>query len=70
MTPDARGCPGCGKRKRRYLTRRAAKQFAKRTARGEHLSQYRCGDFWHNGHLPEAVVNWGRDRDVVFGRSR
>lgn len=47
-------CPTCGKL--RYLSRKTAKQdanrYRKRTGR---MDTYRCGDFWHLGHLPSRV---------------
>lgn len=50
-------CP-CGKL--RYPSRRAAKDAARRMrgqgVAGPHLNPYRCGDFWHLGNLPRAVV--------------
>lgn len=47
-------CEECGKI--RYLSKNAAKRAAKRMrGRRGALNAYRCGEFWHLGHLPEAV---------------
>lgn len=42
-------CPDCGKM--RHRSRSEAKQAARRQHPGQHLSQFRCGEFWHNGHV-------------------
>lgn len=49
-------CPDCGKL--RYLTRAEAKRIARRVPKDHRgrLSVYRCGDFWHLGHLPKGVI--------------
>jgi len=44
-------CPTCGKV--RYRGRRFAKTVAKRL--GRRMSAYKCGDFYHVGHLPADV---------------
>lgn len=49
-----------------YFTRRAARQRAKRAKPGEHLAQYRCGDHWHNGHLPQAALVGIKSRVEVY----
>lgn len=53
-------CPDCGKL--RYLTRKGAKKAA-RMMGAVSMSPYRCGDFWHNGHLPGAVKTGRLTRD-------
>lgn len=45
-------CEQC--RKVCYVSRRAAKADALR--HGARLSAYRCGAYWHAGHLPAFVV--------------
>lgn len=49
-------CPDCGKV--RYLSRSIARKVAKNLNRRRpgHLNAYRCGSFWHVGHLPSAVI--------------
>lgn len=59
-------CPDCGKC--RYPTRADAKRVAKRRHPGEHLAPYRCGAFWHLGHLPAAAVYGSKGRGEVYGR--
>jgi hypothetical protein len=61
-------CPDCGKL--RYLTRRHAKRIARRinARRGGRLNAYRCGDFWHIGHLPTAVRHGDIARDDIDSR--
>lgn len=48
-------CPTCGKR--RFLTKAQAKTAARQMRRlgKPRLNTYRCGDFWHLGHLPDVV---------------
>lgn len=55
-------CPTCGKVA--YPTRKRAKEVAKKVYPGYHLSPYQCGDFWHIGNLPRAVVR-GADRATL-----
>lgn len=63
----ASACPVCGKAKVRYPSRKVA-QFIKRKFPGEkRLSVYRCGDQWHVGHLPAAVVYGAKGRREVYG---
>jgi hypothetical protein len=61
-------CPDCGKV--RYLTRRHAKQIARRISarRSGRLNAYRCGEFWHIGHLPNAVRHRDLARDEIDTR--
>jgi hypothetical protein len=61
--PDAGLCPACGKR--RYLSRRDAKTFARISSHHKHrgMTAYRCGDFWHLGHLPAGVKSGRYTRD-------
>lgn len=47
-------CTTCGKRC--YVTKRAAKTAARALHPGDHLNAYRCGPWWHLGHLPRQVV--------------
>ena len=44
-------CPDCGKRQ--YVTRKAARQVARRghLRSSQGLQAYRCGDYWHLGHI-------------------
>lgn len=56
-------CPACGKR--RYPTRKEARKWAKRLHPGKHMSPYRCGEFWHLGHLPADITKLGIDRSVL-----
>lgn len=55
-------CADCGKI--RFLTRKAAKHAAKNLNRRRpgHLNAYQCGEFWHIGHLPAAVIAGNRTR--------
>jgi hypothetical protein len=77
MVVDSAGlCPSCGKR--RWLTKREARLVARRmTARVGRLHAYRCGEFWHLGHLPAVVVagrlsraDLGPSNAVVIERDR
>lgn len=63
--PPAGGvCATCGKR--RYLTKGSAKR-AIRGFRGREgrMNAYRCGDFWHIGHMPEALRHGDITRDEI-----
>lgn len=46
-------CGECGKRS--YPTRDQARKASNAGQPSEHMSAYRCGDYWHVGHLPKAV---------------
>lgn len=65
-------CPTCGKR--RYPTRGAAKDAARWIAEHPRPRAYRavCGDWWHIGHLPVAVVTGllGRAEIAAAARDR
>ncbi len=52
--PAVGRCSTCGKVC--YPSRKAAKIAGRRLNMGsEPLSAYRCGDYWHLGHLPYEV---------------
>lgn len=55
-------CTTCGKTM--YPSRKRAKEMAKKLFPADHLSPYRCGDYWHFGHLPRSVVR-GADRTTL-----
>lgn len=60
-------CPTCGKV--RYLTKAAAKRaIARHEHRDGRLNAYRCGEFWHIGHLPRAIARGLATRDDLGGR--
>lgn len=59
-------CRTCGKRC--YLTKRAAKSFARWRFPGEHMSAYRCGEYWHVGHLPPGVRRGVVKRSDLIGK--
>lgn len=63
-------CPECGKI--RYLTRAHAKKTARRLRgpRRGHLNAYKCGAFYHLGHLPADVVSGDRARDEIVPKGR
>ncbi|GAB3988812.1 hypothetical protein [Nocardioides marmoraquaticus] len=54
-------CPVCGKR--RFTTRRAAKKVARRLNPGQHMNVYRCGEYYHFGHIPSAIRHGAITRD-------
>lgn len=45
-------CATCGKL--RFLTKKAAKDFVKRT-KDYSMKAYRCGEYFHIGHQPERL---------------
>lgn len=56
-------CGPCGKHT--YLSRKAAKTFAKRVAPGDPGTAYRCphnAQQWHVGHLPPAIKQGAQAR--------
>lgn len=56
-------CPDCGKVC--YVDRKSARRAGKRRHAGEHMSPYKCGEFWHIGHLPRLTIDGKLDRDTV-----
>lgn len=59
-------CPTCGKR--RYQTRKQARQAAKHNHPGDHQTAYKCGNYWHHGHLPADILDGTVDRSVLKPR--
>lgn len=59
---DVGQCLECGKVS--YVTRKRAKEVAKVLFPGNHLSPYKCGNYWHIGNLPRAVIR-GADRATL-----
>ena len=54
-------CPDCGKM--RFQTRKQARKHARVRFPGDkRFSEYKCGDYWHIGHLPEHIVRRGVER--------
>lgn len=58
-------CPTCGKL--RYFTRKAAKAARHRTNRSDHISIYRCGDYFHIGHTPWQIRTSLQARSNTLG---
>lgn len=54
-------CKDCGKIC--FTSKRAAR--AARRSMHEQMSVYRCGPYWHLGHLPEVVRRGRLSRDVL-----
>lgn len=61
--PGGEPCPTCGKKS--WLTRADAKAMARRIPGGRSLSAYRCGNYWHLGHLPRPVATGALTRDDI-----
>ncbi len=60
-------CPDCGKV--RYGSKAMAKASARRMKhRKGKLNAYRCGAFWHLGHLPDDVRHGVISRDALRPR--
>jgi hypothetical protein len=55
-------CATCGKAS--FPSRKLAKQQARRVHPGEKMSEYRCGDWWHYGHLAPAIIAGAGDRHL------
>ena len=53
-------CEVCGKQG--YRSRRKAKAAARALYPGHHMSAYRCGQWWHVGHLPSRMIAGDHDR--------
>jgi len=61
---DVGTCRTCGKRC--YLTKQLAKRAVRQMAhRQGRLNAYRCGDYWHLGHLPSDVVDGRKARQSL-----
>lgn len=58
-------CPTCGKRS--FRSRKDARRAGRAAHPGAHLSEYRCGDDWHYGNLPDAIRQGNRDRSWLEG---
>lgn len=61
-------CPTCGKQ--RYRDRKTARRAARRTPGWGRMNAYRCGNFWHLGHLPAGVTAGKYTRDDLVPRPR
>jgi hypothetical protein len=61
-------CGSCGKV--RYLSRKAAKQAARRLHPGADLHVYACGGAYHLGHLPFVVERGQVDRRSHYNARR
>ena len=59
-------CPTCGKRC--YGSKDEAKKAARQIHPASRLNVYRCGTYWHLGHLPLAVVHGDLPRSEISGR--
>lgn len=51
-------CNECGKRC--YIDKRQAKRLAKQLDHSAHMSVYKCGVYWHIGHMPKVMIKKGR----------
>lgn len=60
----AAGECACGKL--RYTSRKRARAAARVKHPGMHLAAYRCGPYWHLGHLPQAAKCGLRARDECY----
>lgn len=67
MSPNPRGyighCSLCGKRC--FSTKRWAKNAAKTAHPGDHFNAYKCGTYWHYGHLPQRVKLGDLPRNAI-----
>jgi hypothetical protein len=54
-------CRSCGKLC--FRTRKEAKTYQRRYLRADHLNVYKCGDYFHLGHMPYLIA-----RGVVSSR--
>lgn len=61
-------CPVCGKR--RYRSRKDAKSVLRKLRGQGRQHVYQCGDYWHHGHLPRAVVKGDIGRDLIEVKPR
>lgn len=68
--PGGSICPTTGKRM--WSSRRQVKLTARRVNPGEHMSAYRCPacDWWHIGHMPNAVRTGDLDRAEIKSRPK
>lgn len=60
-------CSVCGKV--RFRSKSEAKRYIRRMkGRDGRMQAYRCGDFWHIGHPPRALVAGDISRDEIKPR--
>lgn len=57
-------CATCGKYA--YSTKALAKRAHKGSPSNGHPSYYKCGQYWHWGHLADPVINGLATRDIVY----
>lgn len=62
-------CPRCGKNC--FVRRKDAKKWSRGRLPGQNWSVYRCGEYWHYGHKPEAMRSGAKTRlDYDYNRKR
>lgn len=67
FVPGGTPCPTCGKKQ--WYTRADAKAVAKKGHQGDSVNVYRCGEFFHIGHLPAAVRRGLSTRSDIVNRT-
>lgn len=68
IRPSVGTCPTCGKQS--YPSKRDAKAHSRRLRekRRGRLHPYKCGEYWHFGHMPAKVTAGKQARDQVAVR--
>jgi hypothetical protein len=68
VRPSVGVCPDCGKQ--RYETKRDAKAHSRRIKgrRSGRLHPYKCGGYWHFGHMPARVTAGDKTRNQIQPR--
>lgn len=66
--PFVRFCDDCGKRC--FETKSDAKRVVRRLRDRGRMHAYRCGLYWHIGHLPARVVAGDKPRAEIKPKTR
>lgn len=61
-------CPECGKR--RFLSKADVKAVLRKLRTKGRQHPYRCGDYWHHGHMPARVKGGAIARDQLQPKAR
>lgn len=64
--PHIGTCPTCGKRC--FTTRADARKARKKLPNHKGMTTYKCGAYWHTGHLPKNVMLGHVTRSDIYPR--
>lgn len=58
-------CSDCGKL--RFENRKATKKYINKRFPGDHMTIYKCGEYFHFGHTPYGIKRGTTDRRKYVG---